>query len=234
MELISTEVRHASSEPHRSTTSVPLTTAATTRDVPQSPYVRCLKRPIDIAVASLMLLLLCPVLAIVALLVRNDSPGPIIFRQRRVGRHGNIFVLYKFRTMTWNPDRELEFVRDVDGALRHKVRNDSRVTRIGTTLRRCSVDELPQLWNIVKGDMSLIGPRPELPQIVARYEPWQLDRQALRPGLTGWWQVSGRSDRPMHEHTELDIYYIEHATFAMDVRIVLRTIKVVCRGLGAF
>jgi len=201
---------------------------------PRSLYVRLLKRPLDAIVASILLVMLSPVFLAAAVLVLRDSPGPIIFRQRRIGRHGESFVLYKFRTMSWNPDREFEFVRDVDGTLRHKVRNDSRVTRVGRTLRRCSIDELPQLWNIVKGDMSLIGPRPELPQIVERYSSWQHDRHLLRPGLTGWWQVSGRSDRPMHEHTELDIHYVENASFAMDVKIAFRTIRVVLRGLGAF
>jgi len=220
--------------PAATSSFAPPATAVPTCAVPRSPYVRLLKRPLDTVVASVLLAVLSPVFLLAALLVLKDSPGPIIFRQRRIGRHGEPFVLYKFRTMSWNPDREFEFVRDVDGTLRHKVRNDSRVTRVGKTLRRCSIDELPQLWNIVKGDMSLIGPRPELPQIVERYSSWQHDRHILRPGLTGWWQVSGRSDRPMHEHTDLDIHYVENASFGMDVKIAFRTFKVVLRGLGAF
>ncbi|CAA9215093.1 MAG: Lipid carrier : UDP-N-acetylgalactosaminyltransferase, partial [uncultured Chloroflexia bacterium] len=197
-------------------------------------YVRFLKRFVDMVVASTLLLILSPLLVLVAIAIHLDSPGPFLFRQTRIGRENRSFSIYKFRTMTHRPNDELVLVRDADGVLRHKVRNDPRVTRVGRWLRRTSIDELPQLLNILMGQMSLVGPRPELPQIVETYESWQHRRHLVRPGLTGWWQVSGRSDRPMHEHTELDIYYVEHQSFWLDVRILLLTMLVVVKGLGAF
>ncbi len=115
-----------------------------------------------------------------------------------------------------------------------KARNDPRVTRVGRFLRRTSLDELPQLFNVLRGDMSLVGPRPELPEIVATYEAWQHDRHRVLPGLSGWWQIHGRSDKPMHQHTELDIYYVSHVSFLLDVYILLRTLVVVIAGRGAF
>jgi lipopolysaccharide/colanic/teichoic acid biosynthesis glycosyltransferase len=197
-------------------------------------YGLVLKRGIDVVVACLALLGLLPLLLLVALVIRLDSRGPAIFRQQRVGRGGRLFVLYKFRTMQDNAAGNVAWTLDDNGRLRHKHRQDPRVTRVGRWLRRTSMDELPQLINIVKGDMSLIGPRPELPEIVARYEPWQHDRHLVRPGLTGWWQVSGRSDLPMHENTELDLFYVRRLSFQLDWRIALKTVRVVFKGLGAF
>lgn len=192
------------------------------------------RRLLDIVVASMLLVLASPLLLIAYLAIRLDTPGPAIFCQDRIGRYGKPFCIYKFRTMTHNPTGELVWLEDENGQKRHKLRHDPRITRVGHWLRRTSVDELPQLWNIVKGDMSLIGPRPELPEIVANYEPWQHQRHIVRPGLTGWWQVSGRSDKPMHENTELDLYYIRHRSIRLDALILVRTIGVVVRGLGAF
>jgi lipopolysaccharide/colanic/teichoic acid biosynthesis glycosyltransferase len=197
-------------------------------------YALVLKRGIDVVVACLALLGLLPLLLVIAVMIRLDSRGPVIFTQQRIGRGGQPFTLYKFRTMQHKPRAGLEWLLDENGQLRHKLREDPRLTRVGRWLRRTSMDELPQLINIVKGDMSLIGPRPELPEIVARYEPWQHDRHLVRPGLTGWWQVSGRSDLPMHENTELDLFYVRRLSFQLDWRIALKTVRVVFKGLGAY
>jgi len=175
-----------------------------------------------------------PLLAALAAAVRLDSRGPIIFRQTRIGLGGRPFVVYKFRSMDPVWTDALVLFAGSDGHLRHKVRDDPRVTRVGRFLRRTSLDELPQLVNVVRGEMSLVGPRPELPGIVAEYAPWQHQRHQLRPGITGWWQVQGRSELPMHEHTELDIYYVQHVSLGLDLRILWRTIRVVFSGHGAF
>jgi lipopolysaccharide/colanic/teichoic acid biosynthesis glycosyltransferase len=121
-----------------------------------------------------------------------------------------------------------------NGHWQHKIKDDPRVTRVGRLIRRTSIDELPQLINVIRGEMSLIGPRPELPQIVRDYEPWMHRRHLVRPGLTGWWQVRGRSDLPMHEHTDLDIYYVEHVSWRLDLRILKQTVRIVVCGLGAY
>lgn len=197
-------------------------------------YATALKRGIDVLASAIMLIILSPLLGIALLAIKLDSPGPAIFTQNRVGRGGKIFRLYKFRTMTFKPSGDLAWMIDENGEKRHKVRNDPRITRVGNWLRRTSMDELPQLVNIIKGDMSLIGPRPELVQIVENYEPWQHERHIVRPGLTGWWQVSGRSDLPMHENTEFDLYYVRGQSFRLDFLIALKTVRVVVKGLGAF
>lgn len=201
---------------------------------PDTFYVRHGKRWFDLVASSLLLVLLAVPMALIAVAIRLDSPGRPLFVQKRIGLHGREFTIYKFRTMRHVPHNDLVLLMDEDGELRHKVRNDPRVTRLGRFLRKGSIDELPQLLNVVKGEMSLIGPRPELTQIVATYEPWQYERHAVRPGISGWWQVSGRSDLPMHEHTDLDIYYVEHASVRLDAEIALRTVTGVIRGMGAF
>jgi exopolysaccharide biosynthesis polyprenyl glycosylphosphotransferase len=197
-------------------------------------YYCVVKRAIDVAIASFMLLLGAPLLLLLWLTIRLDSPGPAVFRQTRVGRCGRPFTVFKFRTMEFRPNAEFTLLRDADGRLRHKIKNDPRVTRVGKVLRKTSLDELPQLWNVLRGEMSLVGPRPELLQIVQSYEPWQHDRHLVRPGITGWWQTSGRSDKPMHENTDLDIYYVENISLGLDIRVIIRTIKVVVLGSGAF
>lgn len=199
-----------------------------------SLYVRLGKRAVDLIVSSIALLLIAPLLLLTAAAISLDSSGPILFRQTRIGRYGAPFTIYKFRTMFNAPGENLVMMKGEDGTFRHKMPNDPRITRVGKWLRHTSIDELPQLINILLGDMSIVGPRPELVQIVDRYEPWQHRRHAIRPGLTGWWQVSGRSDRPMHEHTELDLYYVDNLSPGLDFRILLRTVGVVARGLGAF
>ncbi|MGH2533343.1 MAG: sugar transferase [Thermomicrobiales bacterium] len=197
-------------------------------------YFAVFKRCLDIVVGGLALVLIWPLLLLTALVIRLTSRGPALFRQSRIGRGGEPFVVYKFRTMTWEPHQELRLFMGADGRLRHKVNGDPRVTRVGKVLRRTSIDEWPQFVNVVRGNMSLVGPRPELPQIVMRYEPWQHQRHLVRPGMTGWWQVQGRGDLPMHEHTDLDLYYVKHLSFRLDMRIAARTVRVVLRGFGAF
>ncbi len=197
-------------------------------------YSTFIKRAIDIVGAVLLLVVFSPVLLIVALTIRISQGGPIFYRQQRIGRYGQPFTMLKFTSMI--PDRR-NLADEWDGIERritHKTRKDPRVTRVGRLIRALSIDELPQLINILRGDMSLIGPRPELLVIVGRYAPWQHQRHLVRPGLTGWWQVEGRSDRPMHEHTELDLYYIEHLSLALDLRILLRTFRAVLSRSGAF
>jgi lipopolysaccharide/colanic/teichoic acid biosynthesis glycosyltransferase len=192
------------------------------------------KRVFDVVLAGGLLVLLSPVLCVVAIAIKLDSRGPVLFRQERVGYLGRPIRIVKFRTM--RPDRR-KCVGKPPGAERrrvHKSTRDPRVTRLGRILRRTCIDELPQLWNVLRGDLSLVGPRPELPEIVAQYETWQHVRHTAKPGLTGWWQVNRDGQRLMHEQTELDLLYLEKQSFLLDVQIVLRTVGVVFRGLGAF
>jgi lipopolysaccharide/colanic/teichoic acid biosynthesis glycosyltransferase len=170
---------------------------------------------------------------VVALAVSLSGPGPVIFRQARVGYRGRPIVIYKFRTMTPH-DRAAESAPFSERIQKHKDPGDPRITRVGRLLRRSSLDELPQLWNVVRGDMSLVGPRPEMPWIVAEYAPWQHLRHLVLPGLTGLWQVSGRSDLPMHENTELDLRYVEQVSLRADLSILLRTTRTVFRRHGAY
>lgn len=197
---------------------------------------RVVKRLFDIVVSLLLIILLSPLMLLIAILIKLESPGPIIFRQERIGEHGRRFQMLKFRSMYVDADRRWREVaqRDEHGRLIHKVKDDPRVTRVGQKLRRTSLDELPQLFNVLRGDMSLVGPRPEMPYIAAEYEPWQWQRFRVPPGMTGWWQVNGRSDKPMHLHTEDDLYYIQNYSFWLDLRILLKTVIVVWQGHGAY
>ncbi len=197
---------------------------------------RVIKRAFDLIVATASLLVLWPIMLIVAIAIKLDSPGPIILKQERVGENGQIFKVYKFRSMVQDADKMLDQVitRTEDGKIIHKRKDDPRVTRVGRFIRRTSLDELPQLFNVLKGEMSMVGPRPELPFIVENYETWQHKRFAVPPGITGWWQISGRSDKPMHLHTEDDLYYISHYSPWLDIQILIKTIGVVLRGKGAY
>jgi lipopolysaccharide/colanic/teichoic acid biosynthesis glycosyltransferase len=199
-------------------------------------HARSLKVALDLVVALSCLVLLAPLLVLIALAIWAESGRPIIFRQERIGKNGRAFTMFKFRTMV--PDRR-KSNRGVppDGRERrrvHKSPNDPRVTRLGRFLRRSCLDELPQLWNVLRGDMSVIGPRPELPHIVARYEPWQHARHLVAPGITGWWQVNRSNGVLMHEATALDMYYVQNWSLWLDARILLRTAVIVLRGVGAF
>jgi exopolysaccharide biosynthesis polyprenyl glycosylphosphotransferase len=194
-----------------------------------------LKRTFDVVASIVLITVLVPLLLLIALAICLDSSGPAIFRQRRVGQFGKPFVIWKFRTMVADPQRK-GAAAGPDGGSNgaHKFRHDPRVTRVGQVLRRTSLDELPQLWNVLVGEMSLVGPRPELPEIVAGYQPWQHARHLVKPGITGWWQVNRDGERLMHETTELDVYYVERQAFWLDLEILLRTIEVVVRGRGAY
>ena len=186
-------------------------------------YVRRLKPMVDWLVAGMLLVVLAPLMAVIALILMATLGRPILFRQKRVGKDGVPFVLWKFRTM--RPDRRVRDIAPaVDRRVCHKSRNDPRHTRFGRALRCTRMDELPQLLNVLVGDMSLVGPRPELTEIVAQYEPWQHDRHLVRPGLTGLWQVSVVDDTGlMHEHTDIDLEYIRGMDLRTDLRILLRT-----------
>jgi exopolysaccharide biosynthesis polyprenyl glycosylphosphotransferase len=194
------------------------------------------KRAIDIVGSIILLILVAPLMLVVILAIRIDSPGPAVFRHRRVGRSGQEFRIYKFRSMIQGAEElqsELEPLNEADGPL-FKIRDDPRLTRVGRFLRRTSIDELPQLFNILRGEMSLVGPRPGTPEEVEKYEPWQRERLSIWPGLTGLWQVSGRSNVPFAEMCQLDIYYIENWSLSLDLRILLRTIPYVIFRHGAY
>ncbi len=197
---------------------------------------RLLKRLFDTVASVLLLLVLSPLLLVIAVLIKLESPGPVFFLQERIGEHGRRFKIIKFRSMYADADKRWQEVarRDSQGALLHKRSDDPRVTRIGRKLRRTSLDELPQLFNVLRGEMSLVGPRPEMPYIAAEYEPWQWQRFRVPAGITGWWQVNGRSEKPMHLHTEDDLYYIQNYSFWLDLRILFKTIAVVLNGHGAY
>lgn len=199
-------------------------------------YQRMVKRAFDLTITILVLPFSLILMALIALAIRLEGPGVIFFKQERVGENGKVFGMLKFRTMVPEAEKLRNLVEryDLQGRLIHKTSEDPRITRAGRFLRRTSLDELPQLINILKGEMSLVGPRPELPYLVDRYEPWQRKRFAVPQGITGWWQVNGRSDRPMHLHTEDDLYYVQHYSLLLDLHILLKTIFVVIRGKGAF
>jgi exopolysaccharide biosynthesis polyprenyl glycosylphosphotransferase len=208
----------------------------TLREPALDPFQRLVKRIFDLVIASIWLILILPLLGIIALVIRSDSPGPVIFKQQRVGENGRLFKMYKFRTMIQNGEtKQNELVQVTsEGTVIHKIYNDPRVTRVGHFLRRGSLDELPQLINILKGEMSLVGPRPEMPWLVDKYEPWQRKRFEVPQGLTGWWQINGRADKPMHLHTEDDLYYIKHYSLWLDLQILWRTVKAVIDRRGAY
>ena len=186
--------------------------------------------------ALAVLVAILPMLVVIAVLIRLDSAGPVLFRQVRVGRKGQEFVVFKFRTMRADAEQLLDQVRhlnECDGLL-FKIRHDPRVSAVGRWLRRYSLDELPQLWNVVRGDMALVGPRPALPHEVAEYDAWTRQRLDVKPGLTGIWQVSGRSDLPWAEGIRLDITYVEQHSPLLDLRIIGRTLAAVVKGRGAY
>jgi lipopolysaccharide/colanic/teichoic acid biosynthesis glycosyltransferase len=190
---------------------------------PDSFYTRIGKPVFDRVVAALLLILTLPVMIVVAASVRLSIGSPVLFRQRRVGRDDVAFSVLKFRTM--RPDRRGERWPVIeDRRTTHKTERDPRHTGLGRRLRRWSLDELPQLWNVVRGDMSLIGPRPELVEVVERYAPWQHQRHLVRPGITGLWQVSRRGDGMMHLYTDVDLEYVATVSFRRDLGILFRTI----------
>jgi len=194
------------------------------------------KRAVDVVGATLGLILLSPLMLLTAALVKLGSPGPVVFKQTRVGYGGRTFTVFKFRSMHEGAESEKEALANLNqarGAL-FKIRQDPRRTKIGKLLRRTSLDELPQLYNVLRGEMSLIGPRPALPSEVEQYQEWHNKRLKARPGITGLWQVSGRSELSFDEMVLLDIYYIENWSLALDLRIALKTIPALILGTGAY
>ncbi|MEK7561027.1 MAG: sugar transferase [Patescibacteria group bacterium] len=183
------------------------------------------ERFFDAACAPLALAVLLPFFPIIAWLIRRDSPGRAIIRQERVGLGGKNFMLYKFRTM--RTDTPL-YAPSPTGS------EDARITKIGALLRKYSIDEIPQFWNVLKGDMAIVGPRPEMPFIVEGYAPWQRLRLTVKPGITGLWQILGRKDLPLAEHLEYDIYYVLHRSFFLDLAIILKTIPHLILPRGAY
>ncbi len=212
---------------------------------PLSSSARILKRSSDIVIATLALVLFAPCWLLIALLIKLDSNGSIFYTQERVGMDGRLFLVYKFRTMRGGSGDEIhkEYQRkfiagradanvgDPDRPT-YKLHNDPRVTRVGRVLRRLSLDEVPQLFNVLRGDMSVVGPRPPIPYEVEAYELWHRKRLDMKPGLTGLWQVSGRNRLPFEEMVKLDLFYIENWSLLFDVKIILRTVLVMLRGDG--
>jgi lipopolysaccharide/colanic/teichoic acid biosynthesis glycosyltransferase len=200
-------------------------------------------RVLDVAGAAVLLVVLAPLLGVIATLVRLDSPGPVLFRQRRVGRDTVPFTVNKFRTMHDGAphDRHREFVlglingehRERDAPRHFKMTEDERVTRFGRALRRSSLDELPQLWNVLRGEMSLVGPRPPIPYEVEHYPPHWFARFAVKPGVTGLWQVSGRSEVTLEEMVRLDVEYTHRRSLRFNLSILARTVPAVLNGRGA-
>ncbi|WP_084178380.1 sugar transferase [Pseudooceanicola nanhaiensis] len=197
------------------------------------------KAAFDKVLALLALPVLLPVGLIVALVLVIADGGPVLYFQRRVGRHGKTFRCWKFRTMVRDADAALERALKADPALRiewlanRKLRNDPRIHRVGHFLRKSSLDEIPQLWNVLKGDMSFVGPRPVVADELHFYGPFAADYMSVRPGLTGAWQVSGRSNTTYDERVALDVDYVRNMTFANDLKIVAKTVKVVLAQTGA-
>ena len=193
------------------------------------------KRAFDVVVAGLGTIIISPLLLVLALAVKVTSPGPVLYRQTRVGQRGRPFTMLKFRTMQVGADAMIESLRREHGVdnLMFKMADDPRVTRIGRVLRKFSLDELPQLINVIKGEMSLVGPRPPLPEEVTRYEDWQFDRLEVPPGISGLWQVSGRSDLSFDDCVRLDLFYIENWSLAYDLYIIAKTLPVLVSRRGA-
>jgi lipopolysaccharide/colanic/teichoic acid biosynthesis glycosyltransferase len=187
---------------------------------------RAAKRALDLLLGGVGCLLSAPLIALAALAIRLESPGHPIYRQRRVGRDGRPFEIYKLRTMVRGAE--------LTGAGLAIQEGDDRITRVGAFLRRTSLDELPNLWNVVRGEMSIVGPRPTIQVQVDQYSERQRGRLNVKPGITGWAQVNGRASLPWSERIELDLWYVEHCSLALDLRILARTLRMVLRGEGLY
>ncbi len=206
-----------------------------------------MKRTFDLVIAILALGVLSPLWLLIALLIKFDSRGPIFYKQERVGMDGRIFLFFKFRTM--HPDVDDRTHREYQRAYINgrpdsnlgddqkpvfKLRTDKRITRLGRILRKTSLDELPQLFNVLRGDMSIVGPRPPIPYEVENYQLWHRKRLDMKPGITGLWQVSGRNRLPFDEMVRMDLYYIENWSLLLDIKIILQTLPVMWRGEDAY
>ena len=194
------------------------------------------KRASDLVISLAALILLSPLMLLISVIIKLDSPGPILFKQVRVGKGGRRFVFYKFRSMRHGAEEERRQLADRDEVVgvTFKIRNDPRCTRVGRLLRRASLDELPQFYNVLRGEMSLIGPRPAIPSEVEQYQEWHRRRLEIPPGITGLWQVSGRSQLTFDEMCLLDIYYLENWSPLLDLKIALKTAPAVLAGRGAY
>ncbi len=204
--------------------------------VPEGLYLRYGKRVLDMLGALLALLVSSPVLLLLAAIIKLESRGPVFYRSTRIGRGGRPFTFYKLRSMVKDADRhqhKIAHMNEADGPV-FKIERDPRITRIGRFLRSTSLDEVPQFFNVLIGDMSLVGPRPPIPKEVAQYEPWQLRRLDVRPGITCLWQISGRSRIGFQEWMRLDLEYIRHQSLGLDLKILLRTIPAVLSREGAY
>ena len=195
-----------------------------------------LKRCLDITVSSVMLIILSPIFLATAVAIKVENPGPVFFSQTRVGKWGKRFQMHKFRSMVMGADKMKDELLDQDetGGVIFKIKRDPRITRVGQIIRKLSIDELPQLWNVLKGDMSLVGPRPPVPREVAEYEYSDRRRLDVIPGITCIWQVSGRSEIDFEGQVNLDVQYIESQSFWTDTKILLKTIPAVLLGKGAY
>lgn len=186
------------------------------------------KRILDIIASTLGLIILSPILLVVAILIRLESRGPAIFSQKRIGLNKKEFKMYKFRSMVQNAEElkeKLAKENEMSGPM-FKIKNDPRVTKVGRFIRRTSIDELPQLINVLKGEMSLVGPRPSLPKEVSKFEPWMLKRLSVKPGLTCYWQVSGRNNIDFENWMKLDLQYVNDRSFWLDLKLILKTATV--------
>lgn len=195
-----------------------------------------LKRTADIILCGLGVVVLSPLLLLVAIAIKLDTRGPIFFRQVRVGRNQRPFHCLKFRSMSADAEKrrhEIAHLNEVDGPV-FKIRNDPRVTRVGAWIRKYSIDELPQLWNVLRGEMTLVGPRPPIPSEVEKYEDWMLRRLSVTPGITCIWQISGRSNISFEQWMKMDLEYIDTCSFSKDISILVRTIPAVLFGRGAY
>ena len=194
------------------------------------------KRILDLIVSVIGLIVCFPLFLVIAVLIKLDSKGPVIFKQVRMGKGGRPFMFYKFRSMREGSEGLQEELRhlDITGGPIFKIKEDPRVTRVGRFLRRTTLDEFPQFWNVLKGNMTLVGPRPPVPEEVEKYTRLQRRRLDVKPGLTCLWQVSGRSEISFSEWIQLDLYYVQHQSLLLDLKILIRTIPAVLSRKGAY
>ena len=191
-------------------------------------FYEAIKRLIDIICSFVGILVLSPLFIIIAIIIKFTSKGPVFFSQKRVGRNGKEFDMYKFRSMVVNAEElkeKLAAQNEMSGPM-FKMKDDPRVTKVGKFIRKTSIDELPQLWNVLKGDMSLVGPRPSLPKEVAQFDEWMYKRLEVKPGLTCYWQVSGRNNIDFEDWMKLDIRYVEEKNFWIDIKLIFKTVFV--------
>ena len=195
-----------------------------------------LKNLIDYVLGSIIFIIFIPIYLFVGMLIKIDSKGPVFFEQKRMTKECRIFYMYKFRTMYVDAEKRLKDLmkyNEADGPL-FKMKNDPRITRVGRFLRKFSIDELPQIINVLKGELSLVGPRPPIPSEVEKYDEWEMKRMNVKQGITGLWQISGRSDLSFEEMARLDLYYIQNWSIEMDIKIIIKTIPTVLFGKGAY